>query len=148
MSAGFDEIVDAASPRARDLARSAAPRGPRRPASPRARDLALRARALIREVFPAVVEVPWPRLRVIGYGIGPRKGSEHFCYIAVSADHINLGFNYGAELPDPAGLLRGPGKRQRHVRIAAPGDLAQPELRRLIEVASAHRMMGRPTAPS
>jgi hypothetical protein len=33
--------------------------------------------------MPDVVEVPWPRQRVIGYGVGPKKMSEHFCYVAV-----------------------------------------------------------------
>jgi hypothetical protein len=29
---------------------------------------------------------------------------------------VNLGFNYGAELPDPEGLLQGPGKLMRHTQ--------------------------------
>lgn len=112
--------------------------------SPTVQDLALQTRALIRDVLPAVVEVPWPKQRVIGYGVGPRKMSEHFCYIAVHADHVNLGFNYGAELPDPEKLLGGPGKLMRHTRIAAPEDLARPALRALLEAASTHRMPATP----
>ena len=113
---------------------------------PRVRDLATRTRALIRTVMPEVVEVPWPRQRVVGYGVGPRKMSEHFCYIAVHRDHVNLGFNYGAELPDPEGLLQGPGKLLRHTRIDQPEDLTNPALRQLLEVASTHRMPARPSA--
>ncbi len=113
-------------------------------AGPRARDLA--TRALVLSVMPDVVEVPWPRQRVIGYGVGPKKMSEHFCYVAVHRDHVNLGFNYGAELPDPGGLLRGPGKLLRHTRIDQPEDLSNPALRRLLEVASTHRMPARPSA--
>ncbi len=108
--------------------------------SPTVQDLAKRTRAFIQDVLPTVVEVPWPKQRVIGYGVGPRKMSEHFCYIALHADHVNLGFNYGAELPDPARLLAGPGKLMRHTKIAAPEDLARPALRSLLEAASAHRM--------
>ncbi len=113
---------------------------------PRVRDLATRTRALIRTIMPEVVEVPWPRQRVVGYGVGPRKMSEHFCYIAVHRDHVNLGFNYGAELPDPEGLLQGPGKLLRHTRIDQPEDLTNPALRQLLEVASTHRMPARPSA--
>ena len=109
-------------------------------ASPPVRDLALRTRALIREVLPDVVEVPWPRQRTAGFGVGPRKMSEHFCYIAVLPDRVNLGFNYGSELPDPEGLLQGTGKLFRHVKIASQRDLENPALRRLLEVASRHRM--------
>lgn len=112
---------------------------------PRARDLAMRTRALIRAVMPEVVEVPWPRQRVVGCGVGPRKMSEHFCYVAFHKDHVNLGFNYGAELPDPEGLLQGPGKLMRHTRVNTPEDLSNPALRRLPEVASTHRMPARPS---
>lgn len=111
---------------------------------PNVRDLAVRSRALIEDVYPNVVEVPWPRQNVVGYGVGPRKMSEHFCYIAFHKDHVNLGFNQGAELPDPAGLLAGPGKTMRHMKISDPGDLQDPALRTLLEAASAHRLATRP----
>jgi hypothetical protein len=96
--------------------------------------------------MPNVVEVPWPRQRVIGYGVGPKKMSEHYCYIGVYKDHVNLGFNYGAELPDPEGLLQGSGKLLRHVKIADPEDLSNSALRRLVEVASKYRMPERPSS--
>jgi len=128
MTSGFDEIVDSVSLQARVLAET--------------------ARDLIRSVFPAVVEVPWPRQRVIGYGVGPKKMSEHFCYISVSQNHINRGFMYGAELPDPQGLLGGSGKLLRHVRITTPEDLDNPALRDLLQVASQHRMPARPSTVS
>jgi hypothetical protein len=124
VSGGFDEALAGSGPRARDLA----------------------TRALILSVMPDVVEVPWPRQRVIGHGVGPKKISEHFCYVAAHRDHVNLGFNHGAELPDPEGLLQGPGKLMRHTQVNAPGDLANPALRRLLEVASTHRMPAKPSA--
>src|SRR3712207_5544969 len=114
--------------------------------SPRVRDLATRTRALIREVMPDVVEVPWPRQRVVGYGVGPKKMSEHFSHITFHKNHVNLGFNYGSELPDPEGLLQGTGKLLRHVKITSPEDLSNPALRRLLEVASTHHMPARPSS--
>lgn len=111
---------------------------------PRVQDLASRTRALIFDVYPEVVEVPWPRQNVTGYGIGPKKMSEHFCYIALHKDHVNLGFNQGAELPDPEGLLEGPGKMLRHTKITEPEDLRDPALRSLLEAARAHRASTRP----
>ncbi len=107
---------------------------------PCVQDLAWRARAVITDVYRRIVEVPWPNQNVIGYGVGPRTMSEHFCYIALHRDHINLGFNYGSELPDPAHLLGGPGKLLRHVKITTPDDLDHPALRHLLEAASTHRM--------
>jgi hypothetical protein len=91
-----------------------------------------------------VVEVPWPRQNVVGYGVGPKKVSEHFCYIAFHKDHVNLGFNQGAELPDPAALLEGPGKTLRHTKITGPENLEQPALRKLVDAAASHRLTTRP----
>jgi len=66
--------------------------------------------------------------------------SEHFCYISVSAEHINIGLYYGTELPDPEHLMEGTGKLLRHVKIRTVEQLAYPALRQLLEVASKHRM--------
>lgn len=128
MSNGFEEIVSGVSPHARKLAEE--------------------ARSLVLSVYPAVVEVPWPKQRVIGYGVGPKKMSEHFSYISVSKEHINLGFMYGAELPDPERLLDGTGKLLRHVRITELEQLLNPALRELIQVATKHRMPAKPSGAS
>ena len=125
---GFEEIVATASPLVRQLAEG--------------------ARALIRSVYPAVVEVAWPRQRNIGYGVGPKKMSEHFCYIAVLQDAINLGFMYGSELPDPKKLLKGTGKLLRHARISTPEQLTDPALRALLKAASKHRMPAKAPHPA
>jgi hypothetical protein len=66
--------------------------------------------------------------------------SEHFCYISLQKEDVNLGFNYGSELPDPANLLKGTGNLFRHVKLTKPEDLANPALRQLLVVASTHRM--------
>jgi hypothetical protein len=78
-------------------------------------EIARRLRDLIIEVYPEVVEVPWPKQKIIGYGVGPKKMSEHFCYIAAQRDYVNLGFYYGVDLPDPEDLLEGTGKKLRHI---------------------------------
>jgi hypothetical protein len=55
-----------------------------------------------------------------------------FAYVNAFKAHVNVGFFQGADLPDPAGLLEGNGKRMRHVKLKpeAGGDPAA--LRRLI----------------
>ena len=116
MSDGFEEIMSQASAEAAALSR--------------------RAKALIQDVMPDVVEVAWPRQRIIGYGVGPKKMSEHFVYIAVFKARINLGFYYGADLPDPENLLEGSGRDMRHIKIMQPGQLENPALRELIVAAS------------
>jgi hypothetical protein len=115
-------------------------------ASPGARALAHAVRRLLRDVYPGVTEVPWPNLRVVGYGIGAKKSTEHFGYIATHGAYVNLGLNHGAGVADPEGLLEGAGKTFRHVKVRREEDLARPALRALVEAAIAERerALGRP----
>ncbi|MCY3779185.1 MAG: DUF1801 domain-containing protein [Chloroflexi bacterium] len=112
----FDEVVAKASPEIQLLARE--------------------ARELLAEVMPGITEVPWARQKIAGYGVGPKKMSEHFCYLAPFKKHLNFGFMYGAHLPDPENLMEGSGADLRHVKIRSRADLEQPALRQLVEEAS------------
>ena len=106
--------------------------------SPQVATLARQARALIQDVMPNVVEVVWPTQRMVGYGVGPKKLSEQFCYIGPFKKHINLGFYYGSDLPDPQNLLEGSGQTMRHIKISQPDQLENPAVRDLIVAASKH----------
>lgn len=44
-------------------------------------------------------------------------GDAAFGYVGIFRAHANVGFFFGAELKDPAGLLEGMGKRMRHVKL-------------------------------
>jgi len=103
-------------------------------------NIAIETRALVFDVLPETVEVVWEKQKIAGLGTGPKKLSEHFCWIQPNKAHVNLGFNYGAELPDPTGLLEGTGKLFRHVKIRKLEDLTKPALRELIEKATTHRV--------
>ena len=118
MNEGFEEIVSQADPEVAALAR--------------------RAQAIIEDVMPDVVKVAWPTQNIIGYGVGPKKMSEQYCYIALLKGRINLGFYYGADLPDPQNLLEGTGKALRHIKISEMEQLENPAVRDLVEAASKH----------
>ncbi|MEU6084408.1 DUF1801 domain-containing protein [Streptomyces sp. NPDC047108] len=107
---------------------------------PGIRDLAMACRALVRDVLPRTVEVVWPQQRTAGYGTGPKKNTEQFSWITPYTKHVVLGFYYGAELPDPEGILEGTGKSMRHVKIRTREDLENPALRKLVEIATTHRV--------
>jgi hypothetical protein len=96
-------------------------------------------RMLVRRLHPEVVEVVWPHQGTVGWGIGPKKMSEHYAYLAVHPGHVNLGFYQGASLPDPAGLLGGGGKAMRHVKLDRPQDVGRPEIEALLRAARAER---------
>lgn len=110
-------------------------------ASDEVRRLAHAVRDLVYEVLPETVEVVWPRQRSVGWGIGPKKFSEQFCYLLPFRQHVTLGFYYGGELPDPASLLGGDGRQvsgklsMRSLKIADVNDARRPEVRALIEAA-------------
>ena len=105
-------------------------------ASPEIQALAHAARALLADVMPGITEVPWARQKIAGYGVGPKKMSEHFCYLAPFKKHLNFGFMYGAHLPDPENLLEGSGADLRHVKIRSLADIEDPALRQLVEEAT------------
>ena len=103
--------------------------------SPSIQELIHKTKLLIKEVYPDFVEVPWVQQKTIGYGIGEKKMSEHFCWIGVYSKHIILGFNYGTELDDPEKILEGTGKLFRHYKIKGLEDLENPALKKMVSGA-------------
>ena len=102
--------------------------------------LAQEVRQLVHRVLPEVVEVAWEQQRNIGFGTGVKKNSEHFCWLMPASAHVTLGFNYGAELPDPTQLLEGTGKLFRHVKIRSARQLKDPALIALLHFATTYRV--------
>jgi hypothetical protein len=58
-----------------------------------------------------------------------------FAYVGVFKNHVNVGFFYGAQLEDPAGLLEGTGKRMRHVKLRPGAPVDSAALATLIDAA-------------
>jgi Domain of unknown function (DU1801) len=96
--------------------------------------------ALVREHSGECLEIAWPRQRIVSFGVGPKKMSEHHCYIAVYAAHINLGFYHGATLSDPSGILEGTGKGLRHVKVSSLEAVKNPLIVDLIRKAFVDRV--------
>jgi hypothetical protein len=110
------------------------------------KQLAVATRDLVYDVFPATIEVVWPKQGSVGWGIGPKKFSQQFAYFMPYGKHVTLGFYRGGDLPDPKGLLPKSGGRQsggdlsmRSLKIVDVAQTRRPELRALIEAAVAER---------
>jgi len=102
------------------------------------RELALAVRAMVLEEAPSAIEMIYDAYNAValGYSFTGRL-KEAFCHVAVYTGYVNLGFNHGADLPDPRGVLEGSGKQVRHIRITRREDLARPWMRRYLRAAMA-----------
>jgi hypothetical protein len=94
----------------------------------------MRLRELVFSLAPDVIEQIDLAAKLLGYGFD-RTYQGTLCVIMPLKAAVNLGFPRGAELPDPAGLLAGTGKRARHVKIRDVGEVEAPALRALLEAA-------------
>lgn len=98
--------------------------------------LALGLRALLLEEMGPCYENIYDAYSAvaIGYGTSDRL-SDGIFHIAVYSGHVNLGFNDGASLADPKGILQGNGNVVRHIGFKSPADLERPEIRAYIRRA-------------
>ena len=107
--------------------------------TPGLRPICSALRQQIASMHKSFVEVAWPRQKIASFGVGPKKMSEHYAYIAVQASHVNLGFYHGASLLDPDGLLEGTGKQLRYVKIRDLSLAKGPAVAKLLHLAIAER---------
>lgn len=95
-----------------------------------------RARVLIFAVAPNVIEQIDDSANLLGYGYAATY-RDTLCVLMPMKAGVNFGFPRGAEMPDPARLLQGTGKRARHVKLTDGAQINDPELRSLLELAVA-----------
>jgi hypothetical protein len=89
-----------------------------------------------RELVPAAVESHDGD----DYGVGFGPGYKGLVFVITPlADRVRLGIAGGAELDDPAGLMRGRGAVHRHVPLADPAAADDPALRDLMARAAEAR---------
>jgi hypothetical protein len=104
-------------------------------------------RRSLRKRLPAAHEVVYEYADccVISYSPSER-GYEGVLAVRASAKGVELYFNGGKELPDPAKLLRGSGKQARFIHMEGASTLARPAVARLIDEAIARNPV--PFAPT
>jgi|HubBroStandDraft_4_1064222.scaffolds.fasta_scaffold198112_2 hypothetical protein len=91
--------------------------------SPGVARLALALRELVLNEAPEAEEVLYSvYAEVIVFKFAGRPGGA-FCNVAAYAGHVNLVFYRGAEIPDPHRILKGTGKKMRHIRFNSLDDL-------------------------
>jgi hypothetical protein len=111
----------------------------------------LAVRDVVLEEAPQAIEsVSKGYALAIGYSFTGKPLKDGFCHIVTYSTHVNLGFNRGALLPDPNGILVGKGTSIRHITIRNESELGRPFVRRYLQ-AAIEQVGGAPTlavAPS
>src|ERR1700722_12432466 len=103
---------------------------------PHVSDLTLALREIVLEEAPEAIESIVKSYAVaIGFSFTGKPLKDGFCHVVAYSSHVNLGFNRGALLSDPGGLLAGTGKSIRHITIHTHDDLDRPFVRRFLQAA-------------
>jgi hypothetical protein len=103
---------------------------------PQVAEIMLALRDIVREEAPAAVESIVKTYAVsIGFSFTGKPLKDGFCHVVAYATHVNLGFNRGAEMPDPSRVLEGHGKSIRHVTFRKISELDRPFVRRYLQAA-------------
>jgi hypothetical protein len=103
---------------------------------PHISDLTLALRDIVLEEAPDAVEsIVKSYAAAIGFSFTGKPLKDGFCHIVAYATHVNLGFNRGAQFPDPNRILEGKGKSIRHITINDQSDLDNPAIRRYLQAA-------------
>ena len=96
-------------------------------------------RAALRKRFPRAHELVYDNYNffVIAYSPTARP-MDAILSMAADANGVQLFFLYGKKLPDPKKILRGSGNQVRSIRLETPAVLARPEVKALIDAATAN----------
>lgn len=90
----------------------------------------------MRKRLPGAVELVYDNYNALAIGFGPsEKASEAIFSIAVFPRWVSLFFLQGATLEDPENLLKGSGRRARHIVLKDAGTLDEPAIEALMAQA-------------
>jgi hypothetical protein len=78
--------------------------------------ITIQIRELILIELPDTMEIVDAPSRIIAYGASAKYADLVFT-IAPYPRYVNVMFSRGASMPDPDGILKGTGKKARHIRV-------------------------------
>ncbi len=96
--------------------------------------IAQRLREIILSELPDTKEMVDTPSRIIAYGASARY-ADLVCAIAPFPKYVNLMFSRGASMPDPDGILKGTGKKARHIRVEEMTDAMGICIRKYLKLA-------------
>jgi hypothetical protein len=106
--------------------------------SPEVARLARAARVRIRKLVPGAAELVYDNYNALAIAFGPTdRASDAIMSIALYPRWVSLFFVRGVQLADPQGLLRGSGRKMRHIVLERAEVLDTPPVRALVRTAVA-----------
>jgi hypothetical protein len=104
--------------------------------SPDVRSVAQAVLRKIRARLPGSVELVYDNYNALAIGFSPtERVSDAVFSVAVYPHWVSLFFLQGATIPDPDRVLKGEGKKVRHVVLASASVIDRPEIQSLIAAA-------------
>jgi hypothetical protein len=104
--------------------------------SPEVRSIAQAALRKLRKRLPGAVVMVYDNYNALAIGLSPtERVTDAVVSIAVYPRWVSLFFLQGASIPDPDRILKGCGKKVRHVVLAGGSTLDRPEIQALIATA-------------
>jgi Domain of unknown function (DU1801) len=98
-----------------------------------------KVRAALRKRYPSAHELVWDNYNFFVIAFSPTdRPSDAILSLAADANGLTLFFLHGTKLPDPKKILQGAGKQVRSVRLGTPAILDLPEVRALMDAATAN----------
>ena len=95
--------------------------------------LTLELRNFITDLVPQANELIWDNYNAVAMAYSKsEKLKDAFCHIAVYSQHVNFGFNRGAELTNSNLKLNGKGKLIRHISVKDIKSFPKAEIEKLI----------------
>ena len=91
-------------------------------------------RDLILSELPGTKEMVDAPSKIIAYGASA-KYADLVCAIAPYPRYVNLMFSRGASMPDPDGILKGTGKKARHIRVEEMTEQIEVQIRKYLHNA-------------
>jgi hypothetical protein len=96
------------------------------------------ARKRMRKAIPGGVEFIYDNYNALVFGYGPtERPSEAVLSLALMPQWVTLCFLKGAKMADPKKLLKGSGSTVRNIRLIAPYDLDNSDVKAFIRTAIA-----------
>jgi hypothetical protein len=103
------------------------------------REVALALRKRVLASMPDAHEVVWDATNAVSLVYTPSDNwQDGVVHVATYAKRVNLGFNDGASLPDPLGVLSGTGIRIRHVSFRSVDEVGAEWIDGYLAAALAH----------